>query len=133
MIGLDTNILLRLVVEDDDPAQTRQAKRFVQEQCTAETPGYINSIVLAELVWVLVRSYGYTRADIVKIVENLLAGADRFIEHPDAVTAALEDYRKGRADFVDALINHVNRVRGCRGTATFDRKAARVPGFVKIG
>jgi predicted nucleic-acid-binding protein len=131
MIGLDTKLLVRLVV-GDDPQQTRQAKAFVDGHCTPESPGFINCIVLAELVWVLNASYDCTRSQIATAVESLLVGADRMIEHPAAIQASLDDYRAGRSDFTDALIAHVNRSRGCEATATFDRKAAKLDGFVRV-
>ena len=131
MIGLDTNLLVRLVV-GDDPQQTGQAKAFVDRHCTPETPGFINCVVLAELVWVLNASYDYTRAEIAAAVETLLAGADRMVEHPVAVRASLDDYRAGRLDFTDALIAHINTGRGCEATGTFDRKAAKLDAFVLV-
>ena len=131
MIGLDTNILVRLLVADD-PDQTARARRFVESRCTSESPGFINCSVLAELVWVLARVYDYSRADIAAAVENLLAGDDRIIEHHDEVREALEDYRSRRADFIDAVIVRVNRARGCEATATFDPRAAKVNGFVAV-
>lgn len=129
MIGLDTNILVRLLVADD-PEQTARARRFVENRCTRETPGFINCIVLAELVWVLARAYDYSRAEIAAAVESLFAGDDRVIEHDNEVRDALEIYRSGRGDFVDALILYINRARGCEATATFDRRAAKLNGFV---
>lgn len=131
MIGLDTNLLVRLVV-GDDPQQTRQAKAFVDRHCTPLSPGFINCVVLTELVWVLNASYDYTRSQIAAAVENLVVGADRMVEHPVAVQASLDDYRAGRLDFTDALIAHVNKSSGCEATATFDRKAARLGGFVRV-
>jgi predicted nucleic-acid-binding protein len=131
MIGLDTNLLVRLVV-GDDPQQTRQAKAFVDRHCTPESPGFINCVVLAELVWVLNASYDYTRSQIASAVESLLGGADRMVEHPAAIQASLDDYRAGRLDFTDAVIAHVNRSCGCEATATFDRKAAKLDGFVRV-
>lgn len=131
MIGLDTNMLVRLVV-GDDPQQTRQAKAYVDRHCTPESPGFINCVVLAELVWVLNSSYDYSRSEITAAVEGLVVGADRIVEHQDAVQASLDDYKAGRLDFTDALIGHVNRARGCEATATFDRKAARLDGFVGV-
>lgn len=131
MIGLDTNILVRLLVADD-PAQTARAKHFVDNRCTRESPGFINCVVLAELVWVLARSHEYRRSDIAGAVESLLAGDDRVVEHHDAVQAGLEDYKSGRADFIDAIIVRINRARGCEATATFDRKAAKLTGFVQV-
>jgi predicted nucleic-acid-binding protein len=131
MIGLDTNLLVRLVV-GDDPQQTRQAKAFVDRHCTPESPAFINCVVLAELVWVLKASYEYTRLQIAAAVEDIMIGADRMIEHAAAVQASLDDYRAGRLDFTDALIAHVNKIRGCDATATFDRKAAKLRGFVRV-
>jgi len=131
MIGLDTNLLVRLVV-GDDPQQTWQAKAFVDRHCTPESPGFINCVVLAELVWVLNASYDYTRSQIASAVESLLVGADRMVEHPAAIQASLDDYRAGRLDFTDAVIAHVNRSCGCQATATFDRKAAKLDGFVRV-
>ncbi len=132
MIGLDINVLVRLVV-GDDPQQTEQAKRFVDRHCTPDSPGLINCVVLAEVVWVLSGSYGYGRSEIATAVEGLLAGGDRIVKHHDAVRASLEDYRAGGTDFADALIGHINRARGCDATATFDQKAAKLDGFVLIG
>jgi predicted nucleic-acid-binding protein len=65
-------------------------------------------------------------------VEGLLAGNDRIVEHHDAVRASLEDYKQGRLDFTDALIGQVNRARGCEATATFDRKASKLDGFIAV-
>lgn len=131
MIGLDTNVLVRLVV-GDDPRQTEQAKRFVDRYCTSVSPGFINCIVLAELAWVLAGPYGYGRSEIAAALQGLLSGGDRVVEHHDAVRASLEDYQAGRADFADALIGRINRVRGCEATATFDQRAAKSDGFVQI-
>lgn len=131
MIGLDTNVLVRLVV-GDDPRQTNQARHFVDRRCTPDAPGFINCVVLTELVWVLGSSYGYERLEIAAAVEGLLAGDDRVVEHRDAVRASLADYKAGRLDFTDALIGHVNRAQGCEATATFDRKAAKLEGFVAV-
>ena len=131
MIGLDTNILVRLLVADD-PEQTERARKLVAEQCTRESPGFINSIVLAEFVWVLSRAYGLSRSQIASAVEALLAGDDRMVEHHEAVRAGLDDYKSGRADFADAVIARINRAQGCEATATFDEKAAKLSGFVAV-
>ncbi len=131
MIGLDTNVLVRLLVADD-PDQTARAQRFIAARCTRKSPGFINCIVLAELVWVLARAYGYSRASIADVVEDLLSGDDRVVEHHDEVRAALADYRSRRVDFIDAVIFRINRARGCEATATFDQRAAKLTGFVAV-
>ena len=112
MIGLDTNVLVRLVV-GDDPRQTNQARQFVDRHCTPDSPGFINCVVLAELVWVLAAAYHYGRSEIATAVEGLLAGDDRIVEHHDEVRACLEDYRSGRVDLTDALIGQIGRA-SCR-------------------
>ena len=131
MIGLDTNILVRLVVADD-PAQTARAQRFVETRCTPEAPGFINCIVLVEFVWVLASVYDYQRSQIASALEALLAGDDRIVEHHEAVRASLDDYRSGRTDLVDAMIGHINRGHGCEATATFDRRATKLDDFIEV-
>jgi predicted nucleic-acid-binding protein len=131
MIGLDTNVLVRLLVADD-PAQTEQARRFVSSRCTPGSPAFINCIVLVEVVWVLGSLYDYRPSEIAGAIDSLLSGDDRVVEYHDEVRAGLEDYKSGRADFVDALIMRINRARGCDVTATFDHKAAKLDGFMRV-
>jgi predicted nucleic-acid-binding protein len=131
MIGLDTNILVRLLVEDD-PVQTVEAKHFIGSHCSPETPGFINCVVLAELVWVLDSVYRFRRAEIAAAIERLLHGRDRVVEYQDDVKDVLAQYRSGGIDFTDAIIARINLARGCEATATFDRRAARLKGFVRV-
>jgi predicted nucleic-acid-binding protein len=131
MIGLDTNILVRLLVEDD-PVQTVEAKHFIDSRCSPETPGFINCVVLAELVWVLDSVYRFRRAEIAAAIERLLHGRDRVVEYQDDVKDVLAEYRSGGIDFTDAIIARINLARGCEATATFDRRAAKLKGFVRI-
>jgi len=131
MIGLDTNILVRLLTADD-PVQTQQAALFLQHRCSAETPGFVNCVVIAELVWALQKVYGYARADVLAAMEALLSNSSLMIESRQQVQAAVLTYRSTNCDLVDALVGELNRVRGCEATATFDRKAARLKGFVQV-
>jgi predicted nucleic-acid-binding protein len=131
MIGLDTNLLVRYFVEDD-PVQTKQAVRFINKRCTSNEPGFVDRVALCELVWVLSRGHGYRRSEIARVIEELLASQDLRLEDHEAVRAALRMYRDSGIDFADALIGQVNRARGCEATATFDRKAAKLHGFVLV-
>lgn len=131
MIGVDTNILVRLLTADDR-VQTEHATRFIKERCSSSFPGFVNSIVLTELVWVLDNLYDYGRTDIARAVDTLLASRDLAIEAAEQVRSALRTFKASNCDFIDALIGEVNRARGCEATATFDRKAARVNGFVRV-
>ena len=131
MIGLDTNVLARLFIEDD-PAQARSARRFVAERCSEENPAFIDRVALCELIWVLSFSHGYGRAEIARIIEQLLQNQEMILEDADAVSAALRIFSSRNVDFADALIAEVNRARGCEVTATFDREAAKLDGFVRV-
>lgn len=128
MIGLDTNILLRLLVADD-PAQATRAAAAIRRRCSPQSPGFVNHIVLCELVWVLEARYGYARADIAAAVEALCNAADLRVDVAPAVEEALRRYRAGRAGFADCLLGLVNRAAGCATTLTFDKAAAALPEF----
>lgn len=132
MIGLDTNVLARLFVEDD-AVQARLARHFVAQRCTHDDPGFVDRVALCELVWVLMSVYGYGRKEVVSIIDQLLASQDIILEDQESVRAALRGFASRGVDFADALIAEVNRARGCAATATFDRKAARLDGFVRVG
>lgn len=132
MIGLDTNVLVRLFV-DDDPIQVRQAREFVASRCDTDRPAFVDRVALCEMVWVLSAVYGFGGAEIAGVIQKLLGSLDTVLEDVNEVQAALQAFQTGRADFADALIGEVNRARGCEATATFDRKAAKLDGFVEIG
>lgn len=131
MKGLDTNVLVRFLV-NDDPAQAAIAAKFILTECTPESPGILNRIVLCELTWVLGRAYGYPRSLIAEILEKLLRTCEFSIEGVDDVWTALRAYRAGTADFADCLVGTGNRSLGCDATATFDRKAGRMPEFLLL-
>jgi predicted nucleic-acid-binding protein len=131
MIGLDTNVILRCFV-DDDPNQARQARQFVAARCTRENPGFVDRVALCEMVWVLVRGHRFDRMKAADVVSRLLASDEIVLEDSDAVRAALRTFMESNVDFADALIAEVNRARGCEATATFDRKAAKLNGFVNV-
>jgi len=131
MIGLDTNVILRCFV-DDDPNQARKARQFVAAQCTRENPGFIDRVALCEMVWVLSSGYRFNRRQIADVIDTLLASSEIVLEDSDAVRAALRTFMTRRIDFADALIGEINRWRGCDATATFDRKAARLDGFIAV-
>jgi len=131
MIGLDTNILLRYFVKDD-LVQWERATHFISTRCTAENPGFIDRIALCEMVWVLTRGHGYGRTDIVRIVGQLLASQELLLEDEELVRSAVQSYEGSSIDFPDALMVKVNLARGCDATATFDRKAAKLDGFIAV-
>jgi predicted nucleic-acid-binding protein len=124
MIALDTNILVRYLTQDD-PAQSRAATRFIETELSSRRPGFVSSIVLCEIIWVLEECYHVERAELSRIVAALLASRELFVEHAAAARAALAH---DGADLSDAVIHEVGRARRCEKTLTFDRKFARLDG-----
>lgn len=121
MIGLDTNVLVRYLTQDD-PAQARRANAVVGGAVARGERCFIASVVLCELVWVLRRAYGFDKATILMTLERILATAQLVVDEKDVVRRALEDYGGGRGDFADYLIGHHGRESGCTATMTFDRR-----------
>ena len=128
MIGIDTNVLVRVIVADD-PKQASVARDFIRERCTPDDPGFISNIVLAELAWILAQSYGYSTIEIADAIERIMETTQLQVESPTDVASALADYRAGPAGLSDCLIGHINHTAECSHTVTFDRKAAKLPGF----
>ncbi len=128
MIGIDTNVLVRHLVQDD-PRQSRVATQVITKQCTREVPGFINRIVLCELVWVLESAYGYSKETIVNVLDKLLRTSQLKIEDAQSAWTSFRMYQKGKADFADCLLGSTNRLSGCDSTATFDHAASRLDGF----
>ncbi|HEY5411270.1 MAG TPA: type II toxin-antitoxin system VapC family toxin [Caulobacteraceae bacterium] len=131
MIGLDTNVLLRYLTRDD-PIQFSAAVRVIEEQLSVRERGFVSTIVLAELAWVLRRSYRWPVSQVAEMMERLLEADVLVIEHADEVSEAITVVRDGRGDFADALIGAVAGRAGCSHTLTFDRDALRLPGFAPV-
>jgi predicted nucleic-acid-binding protein len=120
VIGLDTNVLVRYLVQDD-PAQTRRANTFIGAALDRGERCAIGIVVLCELVWVLRDAYGHDRATIGATLEQILDAVEFVVETSDVARQALADYRQGPGDFADYVIGRRNRGAGCDVTATFDR------------
>lgn len=123
MIGVDTNVIVRYLTQDD-PGQAAIAARFFEQTLGPRAPGFVNNIVLCELVWVLESAYEYDRAQIAGALERLLEIDRLRFESTDFAWSALESYRGG-GDFSDALMALINVAEGCDYTVTFDKRAAR--------
>ena len=127
MIGIDTNVLVRYIVQDD-VQQARAATHFIEHKLSVKRPGFINPIVLCELVWVLESGYGYARAQIAETLQRLFE-IDRFrVQMPALAWRARAAYIAG-ADFSDGLITHINLASDCTETVSFDRAAKRFAGM----
>jgi predicted nucleic-acid-binding protein len=129
VLGLDTNVLVRLLVADD-AAQTRRARALVERAVEREEPVLVSLPVIIETEWVLRSRYALDKAAILASLGGLLAARELTFEDEPAVEEALYRWRDSAAGFVDCLIASHNRRLGCSATATFDAAATRVPGFV---
>ena len=132
MIGLDTNVVIRYLVQDDKK-QSAAATRFIEKSLTMDAPGYINHISLCEIVWVLQRCYGVTQPQVREIIEGLLTTKQLDVENVEVTWKALRALDANNADFCDALIGQINIHSGCEYTVTLDKKAAGLPGFDLLG
>lgn len=130
MRGLDTNVLLRPIAQDD-PSQAAVVEKFFREVEAQGERLFVSTIVLCEICWAL-RGYGYSRSEIAATVERLLATALFELQDRELVRRALMQYREGRADFADYLIGWQSRHAGCLDTVTFDRKLEGALGFVLL-
>jgi predicted nucleic-acid-binding protein len=128
MIGLDTNILIRYLTQDD-PVQSVKATEILERRLTPKNPGFVSIVAMVETVWVLDRAYGLTAQDIATVVERLLQVEVLTIEKEQEVFTAMVALKRGRGSFADALIAQLGVRAGCTRTLTFDQKAVRLRGF----
>lgn len=128
MIGLDTNILVRYLTQDDK-AQSARAAHVIEQVLTPENPGFISVVAMAELVWVLDRAYGLDTGAIAAAIERILQTDVLIVENEQQVFAAMIALKERRGAFADALIGTLGAKAGCSRTLSFDRKALRLPEF----
>jgi predicted nucleic-acid-binding protein len=126
VIGLDTNVLLRILVDDGSP-NVAVARRFAVEQVERGERLFLDRVVLAEIEWVLASIYGYARAQIAAAIHAVLENGAYEVEDRPVVHAAWEKFRDGSADFSDCLIAAKHATAGCAFTATFDRGMRGLP------
>ncbi len=131
MIGLDTNVLLRVLV-DDGSRDVARARAFVVAHAAEGHDFFVDTVVLAEVAWVLESVYGYGRAAIASVIEALLANAAYVLDGRDAVAAALTAFRVGKADYSDCLIVARCAQTGCAATATLDKAMKTLPGVTLV-
>lgn len=129
MLGIDTNVLVRFLVRDDD-AQFEKARKLIKREVAAGRRVFINQLVLMETEWVLRSRYVVPKNQIIEAISGLLNATDVQFEDEPAIEEALFIWKDAAADFVDCLISTKNRRMGCRATATFDMKASKLPGFM---
>jgi predicted nucleic-acid-binding protein len=125
VIGLDTNILVRYLAQDD-ARQSAVATALIEEELSTERPGFMSHVALVELVWVLESCYESTKDEITEVLRRLLQVKQLVVQDAETVWKLLRRFEMANADFADCLINGVGGAEHCEYTATFDKKAAQV-------
>lgn len=128
MIGLDTNILVRFIAQDD-ALQSPKADA-IMASLTVEEPGWIALAAIAEFAWVMKRKFRISREQIYLTIWNLLSRKELVFEQREQVSQAMNLYRTGSADFSDYLVAVSAQAAGCVHSLTFDRKAAKMAGMI---
>jgi len=128
MIGLDTNILVRYLTQDD-PLQSRKATEIIERRLSEENPGFVSIVVMVETVWVLDRAYRLAAHEIAAAVERMLQADALVVENEQVVFIAMIALKKGQGSFADAVIAALGARANCSCTLTFDQKALRLLGF----
>lgn len=127
MIGIDTNVLLRLLL-DDDPSQSATITELMSVHAKAPRSVLISDVVLAETVWTLRAVYDQPKPALMAVVEGLLGQPAFAFEDRGAVEQALASFGESSAGFPDCLIAAKHAALGCAFSATFDRKMRALPG-----
>ena len=128
MTGLDTNVLVRYLAQDD-AVQSARATRLIERELSVRNPGLVSLVVLGELLWVLASAYAVHERDLVSIVERLLGAKELQVEAPQLVRQALAVKTPSSAGLADILIGLSHQAQGAAGTVSFDKRAAKLPGW----
>ena len=131
MIGLDTNVLVRYIIQDD-AKQSPKATKIIETLDGVEKIGYVSLVSIVELVWVLGTSYELTRAQVAQALDSLIRAKQLKIESADQVIRALRVFKAGKSDFADCMIERSANSAGCEKTITFDVIASRHAGMTLI-
>ncbi len=131
MLGIDTNVLIRLLVSDD-AEQTRRARKLVDQAVSRDEPVLVSLPVLVETEWVLRSRYGLSREAVLGVFRAALESRELSFEDEPALEEALFQWTDSACGFSDCLIAAHSRRLGCRTTATFDVKATRLPGTMRV-
>lgn len=128
MIGLDTNLLVRFIMQDD-PIQSRHVRNLIERRLTEHNPGFISLATILETAWVLESNYQQSNKQIADAIHRILQVETFAVQNEQEVFTAMKITANGLGSFDDALIAAVGTWAGCTYTLTFDRKASRLCGF----
>jgi predicted nucleic-acid-binding protein len=123
VIGLDTNVLVRYLAQDDR-RQAAKALRLIEKECSEDRSGFITAIVLAELVWVLESCYGSGKSEVVAVLQRILRARQLVVQDAETAWKAIRLFETSKADFANCMIECIGDRYECEYTATFDKGAA---------
>jgi len=124
VIGIDTNVLVRYIAQDD-AVQSSRATSFIENECSVSSLGFVGLVVLAEVVWVSESCYGATRGEIAEIVRRILSIKQLVVQDTETAWKALRSFESTKADFADCLIGRTANAAGCERMVTFDKQASK--------
>jgi predicted nucleic-acid-binding protein len=130
MIGLDSNVIVRYLMQDD-PKQSQRATRLI-EALSSEAPGFVPLVAVVEIAWVLTSCYDLKREQVSEAMHGILRSKEFVVDRAQQVAQALRVYKAGSADFADCLIERGSTSAGCERTVTFDASAAKSAGMTLI-
>ncbi len=128
MFALDTNVLVRFLVEDDE-LQSLRASKLIAAAISRDEPLFVSGLVVCELVWVLETAYKVRKQEVVSTLKQLLHAKHLCFDDEDCLNRGLHAYEQGRGDFSDYLIREHAMVKGCVEVKTFDKALLREAGF----
>jgi len=131
MIGIDTNILVRYLTQDDK-VQSEQATKLIDKYAGKSGTIFINNIVICELIWVLERGYKYSKSQVLNVLKEILTTLEFSFDDHKILWTSIIDYEKADADFSDILIGKLNLLNACSQTYSFDVKAAKLSTFTMV-
>jgi len=130
MIGLDTNVLVRYIMQDD-LKQSPLATRLIESR-SVESRGFVPLVSVVELFWVMSSAYELDRSQLIAALEGLLRTKELVVERAEIVWKALRIFQSATVDFADCLIERSAAAAGCESTMTFDRGAAKSAGMTLL-
>ena len=130
MIGLDTNVLIRYIMQDD-LKQSPLATRLIESR-SVESRGFVPLVSVVELFWVMSSAYELDRGQLIAALEGLLRTKELVVERAEIVWKALRIFQTANVDFADCLIERSAAAAGCEKTMTFDRGAAKIAGMTLL-
>lgn len=125
MIGVDTNVLVRYIAQDD-AAQSRRATSFIESECTATSPGFVGLVVMVEVVWVSESCYGASREEVAEILRRILSIRQLVVQDAETAWKALRLFETSGVEFADCLVERTAAAAGCDRVMTFDKAASKI-------